>query len=49
MTRLIGTWQCFRVSENPTKEEFENIVKGIDDVILKKIHSMSWKILIGTR
>ena len=43
LPRWLDNWlgQYFRVSEQPSRIEFENIVEMIDSVMLKKIHNIS--------
>lgn len=43
LPRWLDSWlgQYFRVSEQPSRIEFENVVEMIDSVMLKKIHNIS--------
>lgn len=46
MPEWMVSWlgQCYRCTENPTEEDFADLLKEIDRVMLKKIQNMSAQI-----
>jgi len=43
MKLWLSNWQCARVSDNPTEQELDDIIKLIDTFMLKKIENFSLK------